>query len=300
LKENGPKVKISSNNTVLADDSNIQKLDEEVIGIQVEWFDVDNVVDAKLKISLPLGTGSDIKAWEARLSNALAKSMVVDSSTLTITDFDECKTQFNRCKSRDSVICENLPGNYQCRCLPSGNRYGGTGCQDACLTSAGEPYCMNNGRCKPPYAEDQLYRQKREANPFLHHNEVKEVSTPMCYCTENFHGARCQFEVSNDSSVLVTVWSISAVFFAIILAFLMYKIYTLVSSPAPIPSYRDYRMSGHTNGGETVSRRTTFRDERPSNGRPAQLRTRSDERVQVGNAAFPGEGRVPRHIYAYY
>jgi len=300
LKENGPKVKISSNNTVLADDSNIQKLDEEVIGIQVEWFDVDNVVDAKLKISLPLGTGSDIKAWEARLSNALAKSMVVDSSTLTITDFDECKTQFNRCKSRDSVICENLPGNYQCRCLPSGNRYGGTGCQDACLTSAGEPYCLNNGRCKPPYAEDQLYRQKREANPFLHHNEVKEVSTPMCYCTENFHGARCQFEVSNDSSVLVTVWSISAVFFAIILAFLMYKIYTLVSSPAPIPSYRDYRMSGHTNGGETVSRRTTFRDERPSNGRPAQLRTRSDERVQVGNAAFPGEGRVPRHIYAYY
>ena len=58
-------------------------------------------------------------------------------------------------------------------------------------------------------------------------------------------------------------------------------------------------MSGHTNGGETVSRRTTFRDERPS-GRSAQLRTRSDERVQVGNAAFPDGGRLPRHIYAYY
>ena len=51
LKENGPKVKISSNNTIQADgESTIQKLNEEVIGIQVEWFVVDNVVDAKLKV----------------------------------------------------------------------------------------------------------------------------------------------------------------------------------------------------------------------------------------------------------
>ena len=68
--------------------------------------------------------------------------MLVDWHTIKVEDFDECSTQFNRCKARDSVICENLPGSFQCRCMKRGKKKGRdkTVCQDPCLMENGDPY----------------------------------------------------------------------------------------------------------------------------------------------------------------
>ena len=85
-------------------------LDDQIMGIDVEWFNIDAEIDAKIKISLPLGTGWDLKAWEGRLATALKSSLLVDWQTIHVEDFDECATQHNRCKAKNSVICENLPG----------------------------------------------------------------------------------------------------------------------------------------------------------------------------------------------
>ena len=224
-------------------------LDDQIMGIDVEWFNIDAEIDAKIKISLPLGTGWDLKAWEGRLATALKSSLLVDWQTIHVEDFDECATQHNRCKAKNSVICENLPGSFQCRCLGSRNDRINPKCQDPCLTEKGEPFCLNKGRCKPVQKNKNKFTdnwtgmngfydwpsQYKKLDELLDKDNVYDYTKlPMCYCTDKFHGNRCQFEVVDDTSLLISVWAISGVLFGLIVGFLVWKIYKLVKSTADL------------------------------------------------------------------
>merc|ERR1712019_260549 len=175
-------------------------------------------------------------------------SLLVDWQTIHVEDFDECSTQHNRCKAKNSVICENLPGSFQCRCLGSRNGINPK-CQDPCLTEKGEPFCLNKGRCKPVKNQNKQTTdnwagmngfydwpsQYKKLDELLDKNDLYDYSKqPMCFCTDKFHGNRCQFEYVDDSTLLITVWAISGVLFAMIISFLVWKIWKLVKSTADL------------------------------------------------------------------
>ena len=215
-------------------------IDPETLGISVEWFDLgENEIEAKIKLSLPLGSGHDMTKWESLLKSVLNKSPILDTKTIKIEDFNECNTEVNRCSSKHNTICENLIGSYQCRCLTDPK----TGlpsedCQDPCLTTNGQPVCGNNGRCSPILAAqksihyENSYDMSKDKEKYAYLEERLENiydmnSDPTCSCTEGFSGDFCEFQQVEDNSLLITVWVISAILFVIIIMLLGRKIYDL-------------------------------------------------------------------------
>lgn len=266
--------------------------------------------------------------------------MILDWTTIQIEDFDECATEVNRCRAKNSVICENLPGSYQCRCLGSKQNHQPT-CRDPCLTTAGEPYCLNKGRCKPALKSQTLATGSNAPGqdrwldwPSLYgtkenveDDEFDYATVPACYCTDNYHGNRCQFEYVDDSTLLISVWIIAAICFAVIVGFLIWKIYKLVQTTAD-----DHSSQTRTNSLEgpiaplaVPSRQPTGRQQpqppppgavpshqpplgqvgrsRPGTGPQPQSSYRQidvdADDVEILQGAF-GPQRVPRHIYAFY
>lgn len=312
----------SSSNTELSNEITLD-LDDQIMGIDVEWFNIDAEIDAKIKISLPLGTGWDLTAWEGRLATALKSSLLVDWQTIHVEDFDECATQHNRCKAKNSVICENLPGSFQCRCLGSRNNGINPKCQDPCLTEKGEPFCLNKGRCKPVKTRENKDNwagmngfydwpsQYKKLDELLNKDEIYDYTKqPMCYCTDSFHGNRCQFEYVDDSSLLVAVWSISGVLFGMIVGFLVWKIYKLVKSTADlhddctIQSSTDQSHSVHGIQPPTVNPRLSTMSRntaREQTGYGNMSRPNDGNDVEAAAGAFTNTGQqIPRHIYAFY
>ncbi|XP_012505916.1 PREDICTED: protein crumbs homolog 1 isoform X2 [Propithecus coquereli] len=71
-----------------------------------------------------------------------------------------CEEDINECSSnpcRNGGTCENLPGNYTCRCPSddlSGTFYGGRDCSDVLLGCTRRP-CLNSGTCVPHFHDGQ-------------------------------------------------------------------------------------------------------------------------------------------------